>query len=93
MKHPAAKGCTDDGTLAIVPIYIYPSWTDILAYSTDRITDVTYNATQEVSHGRSDLCIAMVHDQKNCLDAVHTIINGAYATLDKGQTICWPYPQ
>jgi hypothetical protein len=21
MKHPAAKGCTDDGTLAIVPIY------------------------------------------------------------------------
>jgi hypothetical protein len=23
MKHPAAKGCTDDGTLAIVPIYIY----------------------------------------------------------------------
>jgi hypothetical protein len=41
MKHPAAKGCTDDGTLAIVPIYIYPSWTDILAYYTDRITDVT----------------------------------------------------
>jgi hypothetical protein len=22
VKHPAAKGCTDDGTLAIVPIYI-----------------------------------------------------------------------
>jgi hypothetical protein len=22
MKHPVAKGCTDDGTLAIVPIYI-----------------------------------------------------------------------
>jgi hypothetical protein len=22
MKHPAAKGCTDDGTLAIVPIYV-----------------------------------------------------------------------
>jgi hypothetical protein len=23
MKHPAAKGCTDDGTLAIVPIYLF----------------------------------------------------------------------
>jgi hypothetical protein len=23
LKHPAAKGCTDDGTLAIVPISIY----------------------------------------------------------------------
>jgi hypothetical protein len=22
LKHPAAKGCTDDGTLAIVPVYI-----------------------------------------------------------------------
>jgi hypothetical protein len=22
LKHPAAKGCTDDDTLAIVPIYI-----------------------------------------------------------------------
>jgi hypothetical protein len=22
VKHPAAKGCTDDGTLAIIPIYI-----------------------------------------------------------------------
>jgi hypothetical protein len=22
VKHPVAKGCTDDGTLAIVPIYI-----------------------------------------------------------------------
>jgi uncharacterized protein (DUF779 family) len=40
MKHPAAKGCTDDGTLAIVPMYIYPSCTDILAYYTDIITDV-----------------------------------------------------
>jgi hypothetical protein len=23
VKHPAAKGCTDDDTLAILPIYIY----------------------------------------------------------------------
>jgi hypothetical protein len=30
-------------------LYIYPSWTDILAYCTDRITDVTLRGAKERS--------------------------------------------
>jgi hypothetical protein len=43
VKHSTAQSCTDD-TLPIVPVYIYQSWTDILAYCTDRFTDVTTSA-------------------------------------------------
>jgi hypothetical protein len=48
-KHPAAQGCTDDGTLVILPVQIPISWIDILAYCTDRFTDVT-----AAGHGQRD---------------------------------------
>jgi hypothetical protein len=44
-------------------LYIYPSWTDILAYYTDRITDVTVSAREGLVLRQFDICTAFLNGE------------------------------